>query len=95
MKFLFYLLAKLHNIEVFYLLRSIFITKTISTIKLENHTNSKKIDSKKNPLLRVGKIAMKKKVMLDITAVKVILIMISTKESVKKLIIFLDKKQKY
>ena len=95
MKFLFYLLAKLHNIELFYLLRSIFITKTISTIKLENHTNSKKIDSKKNPLLRVGKIAMKKKVMLDITAVKVILIMISTKESVKKLIIFLDKKQKY
>jgi 2-keto-3-deoxy-L-rhamnonate aldolase RhmA len=62
---------------------------------LENHTNSKKIDSKKNPLLRVGKIAMKKKVMLDITAVKVILIMISTKESVKKLITFLDKKQKY
>ena len=95
MKFLFYLLAKLHNIEVFYLLRSIFITKTISTIKLENHTNSKKIDSKKNPLLRVGKIAMKKKVMLDITAVKVILIMISTKESVKKLITFLDKKQNY
>ncbi len=89
------MLAKLHNIEVFYLLRSIFITKTISTIKLENHTNSKKIDSKKNPLLRVGKIAMKKKVMLDITAVKVILIMISTKESVKKLITFLDKKQKY
>ena len=81
--------------ELFYLLRSIFITKTISTIKLENHTNSKKIDSKKNPLLRVGKIAMKKKVMLDITAVKVILIMISTKESVKKLLIFLDKKQKY
>jgi len=38
---------------------------------------------------------MKKKVMLDITAVKVTLIMISTKESVKKLIIFLDKKQKY
>ena len=95
MKFLFYLLAKLHNIELFYLLRSIFITKTISTIKLENHTNSKKIDSKKNPLLRVGKIAMKKKVMLDITAVKVILIMISTKESVKKLITFLDKKQNY
>jgi hypothetical protein len=95
MKFLFYLLAKLHNIEVFYLLRSIFITKTISTIKLENHTNSKKIDSKKNPLLRVGKIAMKKKVMLDITAVKVILIMISTKESVKKIITFLDKKQNY
>lgn len=93
MKFLFYLLAKLHNMELFYLLRSIFITKTISTIKLENHTNSKKIDSKKNPLLRVGKIAMKKKVMLDITAVKVILIMISTKESVKKLITFLDKKQ--
>ena len=87
------MLAKLHNIEVFYLLRSIFITKTISTIKLENHTNSKKIDSKKNPLLRVGKIAMKKKVMLDITDVKVILIMISTKESVKKLITFLDKKQ--
>ena len=95
MKFLFYLLAKLHNMELFYLLRSIFITKTISTIKLENHTNSKKIDSKKNPLLRVGKIAMKKKVMLDITAVKVILIMISTKESVKKLITFLDKKQNY
>ena len=95
MKFLFYLLAKLHNKKVFYLVRSIFITKTISTIKLENHTNSKKIDSKKNPLLRVGKIAMKKKVMLDITAVKVILIMISTKESVKKLIIFLDKKQNY
>ena len=89
------MLAKLHNIEVFYLLRSIFITKTISTIKLENHTNSKKIDSKKNPLLRVGKIAMKKKVILDITAVKVILIMISTKESVKKLITFLDKKQNY
>ena len=88
-------MAKLHNMEVFYLLRSIFITKTISTIKLENHTNSKKIDSKKNPLLRVGKIAMKKKVMLDITAVKVILIMISTKESVKKLITFLDKKQNY
>ena len=81
--------------ELFYLLRSIFITKTISTIKLENHTNSKKIDSKKNPLLRVGKIAMKKKVMLDITAVKVILIMISTKESVKKIITFLDKKQNY
>jgi len=36
---------------------------------------------------------MKKKVMLDITDVKVILIMISTKESVKKLITFLDKKQ--
>ncbi len=88
-------MAKLHNMELFYLLRSIFITKTISTIKLENHTNSKKIDSKKNPLLRVGKIAMKKKVMLDITAVKVILIMISTKESVKKLITFLDKKQNY
>ena len=80
MKFLFYLLAKLHNIEVFYLLRSIFITKTISTIKLENHTNSKKIDSKKNPLLRVGKIAMKKKVMLDITNTKVTLIISSTKK---------------
>ena len=80
MKFLFYLLAKLHNIEVFYLLRSIFITKTISTIKLENHTNSKKIDSKKNPLLRVGKIAMKKKVMLDITNTKVTLIINSTKK---------------
>ena len=80
MKFLFYLLAKLHNIEVFYLLRSIFITKTISTIKLENHTNSKKIDSKKNPLLRVGKIAMKKKVMLDITITKVTLIISSTKK---------------
>jgi hypothetical protein len=74
MKFLFYLLAKLNNMEVFYLQRSIFITKTISTIKLENYTNSKKIDSKKNPLLRVGKIAMKKKVMLDITPTKVILI---------------------
>ena len=60
--------------EVFYLQRSIFITKTISTIKLENYTNSKKIDNKKNPLLRVGKIAMKKKVMLDITPTKVILI---------------------
>jgi len=36
---------------------------------------------------------MKKKVMLDITDVKVILIIISTKESVKKLITFLDKKQ--
>jgi len=34
MKFLFYLLAKLHNMEVFYLQRSIFITKTISTINL-------------------------------------------------------------
>ena len=74
MKFLFYLLAKLNNMEVFYLQRSIFITKTISTIKLENYTNSKKIDSKKNPLQRVGKIAMKKKVMLDITPTKVILI---------------------
>ena len=83
------MLAKLHNIEVFYLLRSIFITKTISTIKLENHTNSKKIDSKKNPLLRVGKIAMKKKVMLDITRTKVILIVRQTKESVKNLITFL------
>ena len=95
MKFLFYLLAKLHNMELFYLLRSIFITKTISTIKLENYTNSKKIDSKKNPLLRVGKIAMKKKVMLDITDTKITLIISSTKESIKKLITFLKKKQYY
>ena len=55
MKFLFYLLAKLHNMELFYLLRSIFITKTISTIKLENYTNSKKIDSKKKPTPKSGK----------------------------------------
>ena len=95
MKFLFYLLAKLNNMEVFYLQRSIFITKTISTIKLENYTNSKKIDSKKNPLLRVGKIAMKKKVMLDITGTKITLIISSTKESIKKLITFLKKKQYY
>ena len=95
MKFLFYLLAKLHNMELFYLLRSIFITKTISTIKLENYTNSKKIDNKKNPLLRVGKIAMKKKVMLDITSTKITLIISSTKESIKKLITFFKKKQYY
>ena len=81
--------------EVFYLQRSIFITKTISTIKLENYTNSKKIDNKKNPLLRVGKIAMKKKVMLDITDTKVTLIISTTKESIKKLITFLKKKQYY
>ncbi len=56
MKFLFYLLAKLHNMELFYLLRSIFITKTISTIKLKNYTNSKKkIDSKKKPTPKSGK----------------------------------------
>ena len=79
MKFLFYLLAKLHNMEVFYLQRSIFITKTISTINL-GLPNSKKIDGKKNPLLRVGKIAMKKKVMLDITNTKVTLIINSTKK---------------
>jgi hypothetical protein len=88
MKFLFYLLAKLHNKKVFYLVRSIFITKTISTIKLGLY-KFKKIDSKKNPLLRVGKIAMKKKVMLDITRTKVILIVRQTKESVKNLITFL------
>ena len=88
MKFLFYLLAKLHNKKVFYLVRSIFITKTISTIKLGLY-KFKKIDSKKNPLLRVGKIAMKKKVMLDITRTKIILIIRPTKESVKNLITFL------
>jgi hypothetical protein len=87
-------LAKLHNIEVFYLLRSIFITKTISTIEL-GCKNSKKINNKKNPLLRVGKIAMKKKVMLDITDTKIRLIISSTKKSVKKLLTFLDKKQIY
>ena len=79
MKFLFYLLAKLHNMEVFYLQRSIFITKTISTINL-GLPEFKKKDSKKNPLLRVGKIAMKKKVMLDITITKVTLIINSTKK---------------
>jgi len=42
--------------EVFYLQRSIFITKTISTIKLENYKNSKKkIDSKKKPTPKSGK----------------------------------------
>ena len=87
MKFLFYLLAKLHNMEVFYLQRSIFITKTISTINL-GLPEFKKKDSKKNPLLRVGKIAMKKKVMLDITGTKITLIISSTKESIKKLITF-------
>ena len=94
MKFLFYLLAKLNNMEVFYLQRSIFITKTISTIKLGLY-KFKKIDSKKNPLLRVGKIAMKKKVMLDITGTKITLIISSTKESIKKLITFFKKKQYY
>jgi len=88
MKFLFYLLAKLHNKKVFYLVRSIFITKTISTIKLGLYKFKKKT-VKKNPLLRVGKIAMKKKVMLDITRTKVILIVRQTKESVKNLITFL------
>jgi hypothetical protein len=43
----------------------------------------------------VGKIAMKKKVMLDITNTKITLIISSTKESVKKLITFLKKKQYY
>ena len=88
MKFLFYLLAKLHNKKVFYLVRSIFITKTISTIKLGLYKFKKKT-VKKNPLLRVGKIAMKKKVMLDITRTKVILIVRQSKESVKNLITFL------
>ena len=54
MKFLFYLLAKLHNMEVFYLQRSIFITKTISTINL-GLPNSKKIDGKKKPTPKSGK----------------------------------------
>ena len=94
MKFLFYLLAKLNNMEVFYLQRSIFITKTISTINL-GLPEFKKKDSKKKPLLRVGKIAMKKKVMLDITNTKVILIISSTKKSIKKLITFLKEKQYY
>ena len=75
MKFLFYLLAKLHNKKVFYLVRSIFITKTISTIKLG--------------LYKLKKIAMKKKVMLDITRTKIILIIRPTKESAKNLITFL------
>ena len=88
MKFLFYILAKLHNKKVFYLVRSIFITKTISTIKLGLYKFKKKT-VKKNPLLRVGKIAIKKKVMLDITRTKVILIVRQTKESVKNLITFL------
>jgi hypothetical protein len=39
----------------------------------------------------VGKIAMKKKVMLDITDTKITLIISSTKESIKKLITFLKK----
>ena len=94
MKFLFYLLAKLNNMEVFYLQRSIFITKTISTINLGLPEFKKKI-VKKNPLLRVGKIAMKKKVMLDITGTKITLIISSTKESIKKLITFFKKKQYY
>ena len=54
MKFLFYLLAKLHNKKVFYLVRSIFITKTISTIKLGLY-KFKKIDSKKKPTPKSGK----------------------------------------
>jgi hypothetical protein len=44
---------------------------------------------KKNPLLRVGKIAMKKKVMLDITIVKVILNIKLTKIKNKKKLFFL------
>jgi hypothetical protein len=44
---------------------------------------------KKNPLLRVGKIAMKKKVMLDITDVKVIHIIKPTRENKKKNLFFL------
>jgi hypothetical protein len=80
MKFLFYLLAKLHNMEVFYLQRSIFITKTISTINLGLPEFKKNREVEKNPLLRVGKIAMKKKVMLDITNTKVTLIISSTKK---------------
>ena len=44
--------------------------------------------SKKNPLLRVGKIAMKKKVMLDITHVKVIHIIKLTRENKKKYCFF-------
>jgi hypothetical protein len=80
MKFLFYLLAKLHNMEVFYLQRSIFITKTISTINLGLPEFKKNREVKKNPLLGVGKIAMKKKVMLDITNTKVTLIISSTKK---------------
>jgi hypothetical protein len=80
MKFLFYLLAKLHNMEVFYLQRSIFITKTISTINLGLSEFKKNREVEKNPLLRVGKIAMKKKVMLDITNTKVTLIISSTKK---------------
>jgi hypothetical protein len=43
---------------------------------------------KKNPLLRVGKIAMKKKVMLDITIVKVILNIKLTKIKTKKVTFF-------
>jgi len=43
----------------------------------------------------VGKIAMKKKVILDITGTKITLIISSTKESVKKLITFFKKKQYY
>ena len=45
--------------------------------------------SKKNPLLRVGKIAMKKKVMLDITAVNVIHIIKLSRENKKKNLFFL------
>ena len=40
--------------ELFYLLRSIFITKTISTIKLGLY-KFKKIDSKKKPTPKSGK----------------------------------------
>jgi len=54
MKFLFYLLAKLNNMEVFYLQRSIFITKTISTINL-GLPEFKKKDSKKKPTPKSGK----------------------------------------
>ena len=51
------------------LLRKRFHVKIINKERILN-----KIEAKKNPLLRVGKIAMKKKVMLNITNVKVILI---------------------
>ena len=53
MKFLFYLLAKLNNMEVFYLQRSIFITKTISTINL-GLPEFKKKDSKKTDQARTS-----------------------------------------
>ena len=54
MKFLFYLLAKLNNMEVFYLQRSIFITKTISTINL-GLPEFKKKNNKKKPTPKSGK----------------------------------------